>query len=221
MKFFYFFLILFLFSCSSAGKKYVCGDRPCIDKKEFNNYFKKNLIIEVVFDDKKKNKNIDLVSLNTNSSNLKKQSIKKTSRQERTLMKKIKKNKLKEEKIKLMEQRKIKKAEEKLNAKKIKNEKKKENKKNNFSIFKNKKKKIKHNKINPNQQLVKNNVSKINEKKNIEEELISNIETLNKNFTTKDPKSICYNVTDCDIEKIAEILIKKGKNKPFPNIASN
>ena len=33
--------------CSTVKKVYVCGDRPCIDKKEFNEYFAKNLTIEV------------------------------------------------------------------------------------------------------------------------------------------------------------------------------
>ena len=32
--------------------------------------------------------------------------------------------------------------------------------------------------------------------------------------------SICKDVEKCDIEKIAELLIKKGKEKNFPNIAS-
>ena len=36
-----------------------------------------------------------------------------------------------------------------------------------------------------------------------------------------DPKSICDEIEDCDIDKIAEILVEKGKVKPFPNISSN
>ena len=33
--------------------------------------------------------------------------------------------------------------------------------------------------------------------------------------------SICDKIKDCDIDKITELLIKKGKDKPFPNISSN
>ena len=33
--------------------------------------------------------------------------------------------------------------------------------------------------------------------------------------------SICDEIRDCDIDKIAETLIKKGRGKPFPNISSN
>ena len=32
---------------------------------------------------------------------------------------------------------------------------------------------------------------------------------------------MCDGVKNCDIDRIAEILIKKGKDKPFPNISSN
>ena len=34
-------------------------------------------------------------------------------------------------------------------------------------------------------------------------------------------KNICDDVKDCDIDKITELLIKKGKGKPFPKITSN
>ena len=48
-----------------------------------------------------------------------------------------------------------------------------------------------------------------------------NKEIITETFVTKNTKSICSGIKDCDIDKIAEILIKKGKDKPFPNIASN
>ena len=47
MKYIYVFFFLILISCSASRNSYVCGDRPCIDKKEFNEYFAKNLIIEI------------------------------------------------------------------------------------------------------------------------------------------------------------------------------
>ena len=37
----------------------------------------------------------------------------------------------------------------------------------------------------------------------------------------KNVKSVCAEIKDCDINKIADLLIKKGKNKPYPNITSN
>ena len=41
-------LSLLVFNCSSGGKKvFWCGDHACINKKERQAYFKKNLIVEV------------------------------------------------------------------------------------------------------------------------------------------------------------------------------
>jgi len=56
MKLIYFFCFLTILSCTTVKKEYVCGDHPCIDKKEFNEYFSKNLIIEIKSNQKKKNK---------------------------------------------------------------------------------------------------------------------------------------------------------------------
>ena len=77
MKFFYILIFLILLSCNTTKKEYVCGDHLCVDKKEFNEYFSENLIIEIsVRDKKKKKKSIDLVKLNTDSSVKKKMIIK-------------------------------------------------------------------------------------------------------------------------------------------------
>ena len=43
---FYFFIILLITGCAN-NKVYWCGDHPCINKKEKEAYFKKNMIIEV------------------------------------------------------------------------------------------------------------------------------------------------------------------------------
>ena len=49
--------ILFIFSCSNDKLVYWCGDHECVNKKEKEAYFKKNMIIEVKeVGDKKKNK---------------------------------------------------------------------------------------------------------------------------------------------------------------------
>ena len=44
---------------------------------------------------------------------------------------------------------------------------------------------------------------------------------ITKNEEVKDANSICEIITDCDIDKIAELLIKKGREKDFPDITSN
>ena len=54
MKLIYSFIFLLLISCNTVKKDYVCGDHPCIDKKEFNEYFSKNLTIEIKSQKKKK-----------------------------------------------------------------------------------------------------------------------------------------------------------------------
>ena len=64
MKIFYLFLFLFLLSCNTSKKEYVCGNRPCVDKKEFNEYFSKNLSVEISTEENKKDQVIDLAKLN-------------------------------------------------------------------------------------------------------------------------------------------------------------
>ena len=91
---------MFLISCSTNVKKYVCGDRVCVDKKDFNEYFSKNLTMEILDNKKKKDKTVDLVLLNSNSSVLIKEDDK-TAKQKKKLKKKEEKEKLKAEKIRL------------------------------------------------------------------------------------------------------------------------
>ena len=48
MKNYTIIIILFmLVSCESGRKTYWCGDHPCINKKEKEAYFKKNMSVEV------------------------------------------------------------------------------------------------------------------------------------------------------------------------------
>ena len=46
---------------------YICGERECVDKKEFKEYFAKNLILEIQTK-KSKKAQVDLVMLNTTRS---------------------------------------------------------------------------------------------------------------------------------------------------------
>ena len=64
MKHIFVFLFLILVSCSTSNKTYLCGDRACVDKKEFKEHFAKNLTIEIQSKKNKKNSSIDLVKLN-------------------------------------------------------------------------------------------------------------------------------------------------------------
>ncbi len=67
MRFFLFIIFLFLFSCSNKVTQiYICGDHPCVNKKERKEYFNNNISIEVftIIPDKKNKKNFTLVDLN-------------------------------------------------------------------------------------------------------------------------------------------------------------
>ena len=41
------FILLFTYSCAKQKTVYWCGDHPCINKKEKEEYFKKNMSVEV------------------------------------------------------------------------------------------------------------------------------------------------------------------------------
>ena len=203
MKLIYFFCFLTILSCTTVKKEYVCGDHPCIDKKEFNEYFSKNLIIEIKPNQKKKNKTIDLIKLNTESSD-KKNITDRVLKKEKKRRLKNEKKELKAEKIILQQERKIRESEEKKIAQMTKV---------------NKSKKIKISEVSNNREDTKKIVEKIPlEKKIIKEN--TNMNTSNNSVKNNKVKSICDEIKDCDIDKIAELLIKKGKDKPFPNIGA-
>ncbi|MEK9918937.1 MAG: hypothetical protein VW496_06055, partial [Pelagibacteraceae bacterium] len=72
----------------------------------------------------------------------------------------------------------------------------------------------------------KKEVAKIEPKKTQQKEKIvekiinekTNVENSNKNIKED---NICKIIEECDIDKIAEILIKKGREKDYPDITSN
>ena len=59
-------IFFFLSNCSKPKTVLICGDHICINKVEAQQYFEKNLSIEVQVVDYKKKKEIDLVELNLN-----------------------------------------------------------------------------------------------------------------------------------------------------------
>jgi hypothetical protein len=197
MKYFFIVFFIFLFGCSSTNKVYMCGDRPCVDKKEFKAYFTENLTIEVQTKTDKKNNTIDLVKLNTNT-NAPVVASEPNVVNEKAIIK-AEKNRLKEEKKRLIEERKIKEKEEKRLAKL--------NKKNKEA------KEVKE---------VKEVIKKDNtQQKIVKSSNIEKIKKITKNEEVEDANSICEIITDCDIDKIAELLIKKGREKDFPDITAN
>ena len=64
MKYLCLFLLLSFASCVNGQKTYMCGERACIDKKEFKQYFAENLIVEIQTIKDKKKTSVDLVKLN-------------------------------------------------------------------------------------------------------------------------------------------------------------
>ena len=67
MRFFLFIIFLFLFSCSNKiTQVYICGDHPCVNKKEMKEYFDNNISIEVftIIPDKENKKKFTLLDLN-------------------------------------------------------------------------------------------------------------------------------------------------------------
>ena len=107
MRFFFIFLLIIFSNCSVDNKKvYMCGERECVDKKEVDEYFAKNIAIEVLIKEEKKNKSVDLVKLNLNTENKKKydKSNKKSSKKALKDKKKTEREKIKKE---LIERRKV------------------------------------------------------------------------------------------------------------------
>ena len=208
MKFIYPLFFLILLSCNTTKKEYVCGDHPCIDKKEFNEYFSKNLTIEIKSQDNKKNKSVDLVKLNTDYSNVEKKD-NKNSKKEEKIRKKNEKKKLKAEKIRLLEEQKIREKEEKNKAELAK-----------IAKLKEKNQKPIKNEIINNKEQVNKIVDKIYEDKKPLEQVTEKTVSIN-SVKTENVKSICDEIKDCDIDKITELLIKKGREKNFPDITLN
>ena len=63
-----FFIFLFLQNCSKPKTVLICGNHICVNKAEAEQYFEENLTIEVKIIDKTKNKKINLIELNLESS---------------------------------------------------------------------------------------------------------------------------------------------------------
>ena len=71
MKYVLIFL-LFITSCTSTKRVFICGDHECINKDEARLFFEQNLSIEVKIIQKEKEDYFNLVRLNTQNTNDKK-----------------------------------------------------------------------------------------------------------------------------------------------------
>ncbi len=124
----YFVLLFFLSNCSKPKTVFICGDHVCVNKAEAQQYFEKNLSLEVKIINKDNEKQLDLVELNLEKNNegdkkirvVKKvdtdKNLKKLSKKEIIDIKKnIKKNKKNDEIVKKVLKKEVKKKEKKNN----------------------------------------------------------------------------------------------------------
>ena len=201
--------------CMQKNKVYYCGDHICKNKKEAKTYFENNLVLEVVTKKRKKDEAIDLVKLNTKENN--------------DLIKREKKLPL----YKFLKKQ-NKTTNENITAKKTQVSTQEENKKKslrNNTLYKflnkekQKDKKIKTDVI---QKVAKKkdteNILKLKEKtitnkKKEKENSILEDRKLFK-YSKQDKKLYCDKSKDCDINAIANEIIKNSKSKDYPSITS-
>ena len=195
MKFIVILSILFLVSCSSGKKVFICGDRECINKKEAETYFAKNLSLEIKIYKDKKVKTYDLVKLNTDD-NYKKENLNNGVKMDSRALSKKKRETIKKKLADEKKLVKLKKKQEKQrlkDLKKIQNQKKIEQKKlAKIKLKKEKKitKEAKQDKVN---QEINNQIVQYEE--------------------------ICSLLNKCEIDEISDFLMKIGKNKDYPNLS--
>lgn len=205
MRFFSIFLFLLLLSCSAGKKVFICGDRECINKKEAERYFAENLTIEIKIFEDKKFKSYDLVKLNTENTDsniqMKKKSDENKNKELTDSEKKMIEKKYKEEKkiAKLREKKEKNKIKE---MKRIEKLKRKEESENIKKIKKEEKK-----------------IAKLNKKNNIKDKKTETLREQNTDNQVVRYEEICSILNKCDIDEISEYLMKKGKNKGYPDLS--
>lgn len=104
MKYFYFFLSLFILSCTKQNSVLICGDHKCINKSEANQYFEDNLTIEIQIVSKGKESRFDLVDLNIGEDEPK---IKVYKSKNKKVIKQLSKDEIKAKKAQLKNKKKI------------------------------------------------------------------------------------------------------------------
>jgi len=194
VKYFLLFIALFSFSCAKQKSILICGDHKCVNKDEANQYFKENLTIEIQIVTKNEKSSFDLVDINTGDQT---PNIKIFKKKDKKILKKLSKDEIKAKKAELKIKKKksepimrvVKKNDNVLNQKK-----KLENGKKSYSKLKN----------------VKQNNDIINKK---------SLETISSQNINNSSIDICLTLEKCDIDSIANYLIKISNKKDFPNIS--
>jgi flagellar biosynthesis GTPase FlhF len=206
MNYIFFLFFIFLVSCGTGKKTYICGERSCIDKKEFKEYFAENLTVEIKSKRSNKQNNIDLVRLNSKIISKNEDNYSRKTQVDK-LNKKEEKARLKAERLSLRNERKIKKINEKKSKIKQKKLKKLKNKKNNLTILGS------EDKMPLETVSVSTKETKqINKKNIIKPEIFKSIKTQNQ-------VSLCDKIKDCDINKIADLLTEQNNKKEFPDLS--
>ena len=179
----------------------MCGDRECVDRKEADEYFSRTLVSEIKILNNKEKKESDLIELNIIKDNENNKGIIKNTSNKRLIKDKLAQQK-KLERMRIKKQRKIaiEKAKENKRLAKLKI---KEEKKLKKDKLKEKKKLVKLNK--------KKDLKKFNKK--IEN---NNINILSN--TKSGANTICKIISDCDIDKITDDIMKIGQAKSYPKI---
>ena len=163
----------FILRCANNNLVYWCGDHPCINKKEREDYFKKTLIVEVKNQKDLSNKDVSEIE-------------------------------------KLLEQAKIKQKNKIMNEKKLAKQAKIREK----NKIKEEKKLAKKNKILKKEKKIKDlNEETINKAKK-EADLDKNIINITKTLDAVDGS------TSKDFNELVEGIMKRNKNKPYPDINS-
>ncbi len=118
MKYFFFLIIITLFSCTKQKSVLICGDHECINKTEAKQYFEENLTIEVRIKDTGETSSFDLVDLNLENQE---QKIKVIKNNKNKIVKKLSKEEIKIKKKQIKEKKNISKERDtKAKSKKIK-----------------------------------------------------------------------------------------------------
>ena len=195
MKTILYLIILFIFtSCSTDKDVYWCGDRPCINKKEKEAYFKKTMIVEIKNLEKKTSKNNSEIE----------KIIKQAQRGEK---KRIKEEKNMAKQAKLEDKRK--KKEEKNMAKqaKLEDKRKKKEEKNMAKQAKLEGKRKKNEEKYLTKQIERDEARIIKKKKK------TSIQSVNTNTGIESPATISTN-----FHKLVEKITKKNIFRPYPDI---
>ena len=190
MKLLIFIIFLILSACSKPKTVLICGDHICVNNKEAEQYFEKNLTLEVKIISDKKPEITDLVQLNLN----------RNSKNSRKISINEKQNTNK--KIRTLSNKEIKKIKKEV---KVRNK----NNKNDLTTIKKKSEKL----ITKKQNVKKNKVNLSDNK------LDKNFKKDNIKIKQK-VADVCLIVNKCSIDEISKYLIDEYKNKPFPDITT-